>query len=170
MTYQEIKQNEEVLAYIRKGNAALGVLGYTDHSEAHTALVAERAAFILDKFSYSEHDKELVKIAGFMQEIGNVINRKNHAEYGGILANDILRNTDMSLEDRVKVISAISNFDDCSSNSVCTLTSTSEHAPFTSLIDVAKDVIYLITAGIICLLAISIMALDSILITLAYVS
>ena len=112
MTYQEIKQNEEVLAYIKKGNADLGVLGFTDHSEAHTALVAERAAFILDKFGYSEHEKELVKIAGFMHDIGNFINRKNHAEYGAILANDILKQTDMSLEDRVVVVSAISNHDE----------------------------------------------------------
>ena len=112
MTYQEIRQNEEVLAYIKKGNADLGVLGFTDHSEEHTALVAERAAFILDKFGYSEHDKELARIAGFMHDIGNVINRKNHAEYGGILANEILKNTDMSLADRVTVISAISNHDE----------------------------------------------------------
>lgn len=112
MNYQEIKKNEEVLAYIRKGNADLGVLGFTDHSEAHTALVAERAAYILDKLGYSEHEKELVKIAGFMHDIGNFINRKNHAEYGGILANDILKQTDMSLEDRVIVVSAISNHDE----------------------------------------------------------
>lgn len=112
MTYQEIRKNEEVLAYIRKGNADLGVLGFTDHSEAHTTLVAERAAFILDKFGYSEHDKELARIAGFMHDIGNVINRKNHAEYGGILANDILKNTDMTLDDRVTIVSAISNHDE----------------------------------------------------------
>lgn len=112
MNYKEIRQNKEVLAYIRKGNADLGVLGYTDHSEAHATLVAERAAFILEKFGYPEHDQELVKIASFMHDIGNVINRVHHAEYGAILANDILKGTDMSLEDRVIVISAISNHDE----------------------------------------------------------
>ena len=104
MTYQEIRKNEEVLAYIRKGNADLGVLGYTDHSEAHTVLVAERAAFILEQFGYSEQDKELARIAGFMHDIGNVINRKNHAEYGGILANDILKNTDMPIQEIIETV------------------------------------------------------------------
>jgi len=112
MTYEEIKKNEEVLALIKKGNANLHVLGYTDHSEAHTALVAERAAMILKEFGYDEHDQELVKIAGFMHDIGNAINRKNHAEYGGLLANEILKASDLSIEDRVMIISAISNHDE----------------------------------------------------------
>ena len=112
MTYQEILKNEEVNAYIEKGNANLDVLGFTDHSRAHSALVAERAADILDKLGYSGHEMELAKIAGYMHDIGNVINRKNHAEYGAILANDILKGTDMPLEDRVIVVSAIGNHDE----------------------------------------------------------
>ncbi len=112
MTYEDIKKNEEVLALIKKGNANLRVLGFTDHSEAHTALVAERAAMILKEFGYSEHDQELVKIAGFMHDIGNAVNRKNHAEYGGLLANEILKGYDLSIEDRVMIVSAISNHDE----------------------------------------------------------
>ncbi|MBQ7920909.1 MAG: HD domain-containing protein [Lachnospiraceae bacterium] len=112
MTYNEIKKNEEVLAFLEKGNADLGVLGYTDHSRAHCAVVAERAAYILTELGYSEHEIELAKIAGFMHDIGNAINRKNHAEYGGLLANDILSKTDMPLRDRVTVVSAISNHDE----------------------------------------------------------
>lgn len=112
MTYQDILKNEEVNAYIKKGNANLDVLGFTDHSRAHSALVAERAADILDELGYSGHEMELAKIAGYMHDIGNVINRKNHAEYGAILANDILKGTDMSLEDRVIVVSAIGNHDE----------------------------------------------------------
>ena len=112
MTYQDILKNEEVNAYIEKGNANLDVLGFTDHSRAHSALVAERAADILDKLGYSGHEMELAKIAGYMHDIGNVINRKNHAEYGAILANDILKDTDMPLEDRVIVVSAIGNHDE----------------------------------------------------------
>ena len=88
------------------------MLGFTDHSQAHSGLVAVRAAEILEKLGYSEHEMELAKIAGYMHDIGNVINRKNHAEYGAILANDILKNTDMSLEDRVIVVSAIGNHDE----------------------------------------------------------
>lgn len=112
MTYREILKNEEVNAYIKKGNANLDVLGFTDHSQAHSALVAERAAEILQKLGYSEHEMELAKIAGYMHDIGNVINRKNHGEYGAILANDILKQTDMPIEDRVIVVSAIGNHDE----------------------------------------------------------
>ncbi len=112
VTYEEIRRNAEVLAFLKKGNDNLGVLGYTDHSEAHCGMVAERAAYILQTFGYEEHQIELVKIAGFMHDIGNAINRKNHAEYGGILANDILKSMDISLEDRVTVVSAISNHDE----------------------------------------------------------
>lgn len=112
MTYKEIKKNEEVRELLKKGNEDLGLLGYTDHSEAHCAMVAERAAFVLKKFGYSEKEQELAKIAGFMHDIGNAINRKNHAEYGAILANEILKNTDLSVKDRVQIISAIGNHDE----------------------------------------------------------
>ena len=75
MTYEEIKHHPEVLALLARGNHNLGVLGFTDHSTAHTALVAERAAYILRKLGYSENDQELARIAGFMHDIGNAINR-----------------------------------------------------------------------------------------------
>ena len=112
MKFKEIRKNKEVLAFLKKGNENLGILGYTDHSEAHCALVAERAASILRKLGYGEKEIELVKIAGFMHDIGNAINRTHHAEYGAILANDLLKKTDLSLEDRVTVVSAIGNHDE----------------------------------------------------------
>lgn len=110
--YKEIKNNEEIKAYLKKGNDNLGVLGFTDHSEVHTVLVAERGAEILNKLGYSEHEQELAKIAGFMHDIGNAINRKNHAEYGALLADEILRNMDVPLGDRVTIMSAISHHDE----------------------------------------------------------
>ena len=79
MTYDEIKKNKEICECLRKGDENLGVLGYTDHSAAHCTMVAKRAAYILKKFGYSEEDIELVKIAGFMHDIGNVVNRVDHA-------------------------------------------------------------------------------------------
>lgn len=112
LTYKEIKKNEEVLAFLEKGNANLGVLGFTDHSKAHCTMVAERAAMILKDFGYGEHEIELAKIAGFMHDIGNAINRTHHAEYGALLANDILKNQDISLEDRVTIVSAIGHHDE----------------------------------------------------------
>ena len=110
--FEDIKKNEEILAYIKKADKNLEVLGYTDHSAAHTSLVAERAAYILDVLGYSEHEKELAKIAGFMHDIGNAVNRKNHAEYGALLAETILRNTDLPLDDRVLIVSAIGHHDE----------------------------------------------------------
>ncbi|MGN0341928.1 MAG: HD domain-containing protein [Roseburia sp.] len=112
MTYKEIKENPEVNAYIAKGNEKLGALGYTDHSEKHCTLVAVRAGRLLEKFGYTEHDIEMTKIAGYLHDIGNVVNRTNHAEYGALLANDILKNTDLSLQDRVMIVSAIGNHDE----------------------------------------------------------
>lgn len=112
MTYSDIKNNEEVKELIRKGNQDLGVLGYTDHSETHCVMVAQRAAFVLKKFGYSEQEQELAKIAGYMHDIGNAVNRKNHAEYGAILANEILKNTDLTVKERIQIISAIGNHDE----------------------------------------------------------
>ncbi len=112
MTYEEIKNHPEVVALLERGNYNLGVLGFTDHSMAHCALVAERAAYILRRLGYSAHEEELAKIAGCMHDIGNAINRKNHAEYGALLANDILKTTDMPIADRMVVISAIGNHDE----------------------------------------------------------
>ena len=90
MTYKDIKHNEEVNELLKKGNQNLGLLGYTEHSQAHCVRVAETAAHILKKFGYPEHDIELARIAGYMHDIGNAINRSRHAEYGGLLANEIL--------------------------------------------------------------------------------
>ena len=112
MTYQDIQKHPEVLALMERGNHDLGVLGYTDHSVAHTALVADRAAYILRKLGYSEREQELARIAGFMHDIGNAVNRKHHGEYGALLANDILKAGGMSMEDRIIVVSAIGNHDE----------------------------------------------------------
>lgn len=112
MTYKEIRNNEEIKAFLNKGNQNLSMLGYTDHSEKHCILVAERAGRILKNFGYPAHDIELVKIAGFMHDIGNAINRTHHAEYGALLANDILRRSELSLEDRVEIVSCIANHDE----------------------------------------------------------
>ncbi|MBQ7802205.1 MAG: HD domain-containing protein [Oscillospiraceae bacterium] len=112
MTYEQIKNHPEVNALLEKGNHDLGVLGFTDHSMAHCALVADRAAYILRKLGYSEHEQELAKIAGCMHDIGNAINRTHHAENGALLANEILKATDMPMLDRITVISAIGNHDE----------------------------------------------------------
>ena len=112
MTYEEIRANAEIEAFIKKGNENLGNLGYTEHGKAHGTLVAQRAAYVLEQLGYSEHDKELARIAGYMHDIGNAINRSHHAEYGALLAYSILEKTDISLEDRITIMSAIGNHDE----------------------------------------------------------
>ena len=112
MKYEEIRNNEEIRAFLKKGNDNLGVLGFTDHSTAHCALVAERAADILRELGYDQHMIELAKIAGFMHDIGNAINRSHHAEYGAILAYELLKETDMPIDDRLTIVSAIGNHDE----------------------------------------------------------
>lgn len=112
MTYEQIKKHPEVLSLLERGNFNLGVLGFTDHSQAHCALVAERAGYILRRLGYSDHQEELAKIAGFMHDIGNAINRTHHAEIGAILANDILKAEGMEMADRIAVIAAIGNHDE----------------------------------------------------------
>ena len=84
MDYKQILHNKEVKKLLKKGNENLGVLGFTDHSEKHCAIVAKRAGNILRKFEHSKHEIELAEIAGTMHDIGNAINRKNHGEYGAI--------------------------------------------------------------------------------------
>ncbi len=118
MNYNDIKNNPEVRALIHRGNANLGALGYTDHSEAHCTLVAQRAVNILQSFGYPEHDVELVRIAAFLHDIGNAVNRTHHGEYGGLLAFEILRKTDMPLEDLVTVVAAIAHHDESTGGAI----------------------------------------------------
>ena len=112
MTFEEIRKNPEVIALLQKGNSNLGVLGFTDHSMAHCAVVADRAAYLLRSLGFSEHEQELARIAGILHDIGNAINRVHHAEIGALLASQILRETDLPLEDRITVLSAIGNHDE----------------------------------------------------------
>ena len=112
MKYKDIKEDEEIKALIAKGNENLGILGFTDHLEAHAVLVAERSAMILERLGYKKKQIELVKIAAYMHDIGNAINRSRHAEYGAILANDILKGYDLELNDRLTVVSAIAHHDE----------------------------------------------------------
>ena len=118
MTFEEIKKNKEINEFINKGNYNLGLLGYTDHSQIHCSIVADTAAMILKRFGYCEHDIELAKIAGYMHDIGNAINRSHHAEYGGLLANEILKKSDIDIKDRITIVSAISNHDESTGGAV----------------------------------------------------
>ena len=112
ITYKAIKKNEEINLLIEKGNDMLGVLGYTEHSIKHGAKVAETAGKILKDLGYGKHEIELARIAGYMHDIGNSINRHDHAHNGAILAYGILKDLGMPLKDAVIIASAIGNHDE----------------------------------------------------------
>ena len=118
MTYKEIRANEEVNALLDKGNKNLGLLGFTDHSKAHCTHVAETAGHILKKFNYDAHDIELAKIAGYMHDIGNCVNRVDHAHTGAILAYQILKDMGMEADKRTEIMMAIGNHDEKTGNAV----------------------------------------------------
>lgn len=116
--FEEIKRDEEIQALIKQGNDNLGMLGFTDHSKFHSELVVKHAAQILKKLEYDKETIELAKIAAYMHDIGNAINRKNHAEYGGLLANEILKKYDVDIENRIRIVTAISNHDESTGGAI----------------------------------------------------
>lgn len=112
VTYSQIKNNKEINLLIEKGNQVLRELGYTEHSKKHAAKTAETAAMILKELGYGKHKVELARIAGYMHDIGNSINRTDHAHTGGMLAYSILKGLEMPLEDMLTVTSAIGHHDE----------------------------------------------------------
>lgn len=112
ISYKDIKRDEEINALIEKGNEVLQALGYTEHSKKHAALVAARAGEILTLTGRPEAEAELARIAGYMHDIGNSINRHDHAQSGALLAYQILKERKMPLADILTVITAIGNHDE----------------------------------------------------------
>ncbi len=112
MTYEEIRNNEAINTYIRHADASLSALGYTEHSFAHVTAVAETAGYILETLGYSQHDVELAKIAGYMHDLGNLVNRVDHSQSGAVMAFRILDNLNMPADDIATIVTAIGNHDE----------------------------------------------------------
>ncbi len=112
ITFDEIKHNEAIKTYIKKADTALCALGYTEHSFAHVCKVAETAGYILSEVGATEREIELAKIAGYMHDIGNVVNRSEHSQSGAVLAFRILSNLGMDAAEIADVICAIGNHDE----------------------------------------------------------
>ena len=112
VTFEDVKNNPDIRAYISKADESLIALGYTEHSFAHVTKVATTAAEILKTLGYSEHEIELVKIAGFLHDIGNIVNRIDHAQSGAVMAFRLLDRMNMPPEDIATVVTAIGNHDE----------------------------------------------------------
>lgn len=112
ITFDDIQKNEAIRTYIQKADESLIALGYTEHSFTHVMRVAKLASEILLTLGYSEREAELAQIAGYLHDIGNVINRVNHAQSGAVMAFRILDKMGADPEDIATIITAIGNHDE----------------------------------------------------------
>lgn len=112
VTYEDVRKSEEIRTYIKQADESLNAIGYTEHSFAHCTKVAKVAGDLLEKLGYDAHEVELARIAGFMHDIGNVVNRIDHAQSGAMMAFRILDKMGMPPEDVATVITAIGNHDE----------------------------------------------------------
>ena len=112
VTFEKVKNDEAVRAYISAADESLVALGYTEHSFAHVVKVAECAGDILRKIGYDEHTVELAKIAGVLHDIGNLVNRSEHSQSGAVMAFRILDRMGMPAADIATIVTAIGNHDE----------------------------------------------------------
>ncbi len=112
MTYEEIKNNEVIKIYIKQANESLDALGYTEHGFAHVTLVAETAGYILETLGYPKRTVELVKIAGYLHDIGNLVNRVDHSQSGALIAFRLLNEMGFPPEEIGMIVTAIGNHDE----------------------------------------------------------
>ena len=111
-SFADIKKDNAIKAYITAADSSLAALGYTEHSFAHVTKVAESAAEILAALGYDEHTIELAKIAGYLHDIGNLVNRDEHSQSGAVMAFRILDRLGLAPEDIATVVTAIGNHDE----------------------------------------------------------
>lgn len=112
VTFDQVKNNPEVRTYITQADASLLALGYTEHSFAHVTKCADTASRILTQLDHGPREVELAKIAAFMHDIGNLVNRHDHAQTGAVMAFRILDKMGMDPSDIAVVITAIGHHDD----------------------------------------------------------
>ncbi len=112
LTFEELKKNPSINAYIEGADRSLAALGYTEHSFAHVTKVAMVSEYILNTLGISKKEIELAKIAAYLHDIGNLVNRIDHSQSGAVMAFRILDNLKMDAEDIAKIVSAIGNHDE----------------------------------------------------------
>lgn len=112
ITFEQIRNNEDIKIYIRKADESLKALGYTEHSFAHVGKVSETAAYILETLGYDEKNIVLAKVAGYLHDIGNLVNRIEHSQSGALMAFRLLDKLGMDADDIATVVTAIGNHDE----------------------------------------------------------
>ncbi len=112
VTYDSIRKNEDIKKYITAADDSLKALGYTEHSFAHVGKTSDTAAYILRSIGSDEHTVELARIAAYMHDIGNLVNRSEHSQSGAVMAFRILDKLGMPAEDIALIVTAIGNHDE----------------------------------------------------------
>lgn len=112
LTYEDVRRDSAVATYIRRADASLAALGFTEHSFAHVTASAEQAARLLTALGYPERTAELTRIAGYLHDIGNLVNRVDHSQSGAVMAFRILDRMGADPEEIATVVSAIGNHDE----------------------------------------------------------
>lgn len=112
ITYEDVKNNENIKTYITKADESLRALGFTEHSFAHVGRVSDRAKYILETLGATPREVELAKIAAHMHDIGNLVNRIDHSQSGAVMAFRILDNMGMPAADISDIVTAIGNHDE----------------------------------------------------------
>ena len=112
ITLEQVKKSEEITSYIRKADESLSALGFTEHSFAHVGLVSAQASAILKTLGYDDRTCELAAIAGWLHDIGNVVNRIDHAQSGAIMTFRILDKLGMDSSEIARIVTAIGNHDE----------------------------------------------------------
>lgn len=112
MTYEQIKSDIAIQTYITQADASLKALGFTEHSFAHVTVVSEKAGYILETLGYSPRMVELVKIAGYLHDIGNLVNRIEHSQSGAVMAFRLLDKMGFPPEEIALITTAIGNHDE----------------------------------------------------------
>lgn len=118
ITVADIKNDKKVAALLDKANKFLEVTGAIVHDERHAHLVSRRSSDILERLGYAPREAELAAIAGYLHDIGNVVNRYGHGPHGGVLAYGILTELGMDPEEVVVIVSAIGNHEEHTGNPV----------------------------------------------------
>ena len=112
ITYESIKSNEDIRTLISAADDSLGALGFTEHSFAHVGLVAKRAGDILVALGKDERQVELCRIASYLHDIGNLVNRSEHSQSGAVMAFRLLDKMNMDMSELATIVTAIGNHDE----------------------------------------------------------
>ena len=112
LTFEEITKNEAIKTYITRADESLLALGYTEHSFSHVLHVARTAGYILDTLGYDARTVEIAKIAGYLHDIGNLVNRQDHSQSGAVMAWSILNDMGCDPGEMATIVTAIGNHDE----------------------------------------------------------